>query len=173
MSNLPNEKRLLEKMKNAIREVENEKIEYPDGDKKDLPPGAKNHLYVTKLTNTVTQHLADNMIQIPEIEETTLKFGSGDTGRQTQLILKPSDGVDKNQLRSTATRIHLLLEKLPFPTEAMIGVKHGYTGDGENDITESENFYLFLVYNVRSGYSGPSKPPGEKTEVFYNKDYSS
>lgn len=171
MSQLPNSKRLLNKLKNAIKEVQDEKMNNSDGEKVDIPASTKNYMIVKRMTNIITQHLADNMIQIPEIEETKLKFGSGDTGRQTQLILKPADGVDKNDLHKIATKIHLFFQEL-FPTKAMIGVKHSITGNEDGEIVESENFHLFVVYNVRSSSSGPSKPAGERTEVFYNEDYS-
>lgn len=171
MTNVPQSKGLLNKLENCIDEVNNETLPDANGGEKEMPQNMKNSLIIKRFTNVITQHLADNMIQVPEINETKLKFGSGDTGRQTQLILKPADGVDKNDLHSVARRIHILFEEL-FPTEAMIGVKHGITGDGDGNIVESDNFHLFVVYNVRSVGGGPSKPAGENTEVFFHKDYS-
>lgn len=171
MSSNLKSKNLLKKLENGVKEVNNETLPDGEGGEKEIPQHLKNSLVIKKFTNIITQHLADNMLQVPEIRETKLKFGSGDTGRQTQLILKPSEDVDKNDLHKIATKIHILFEDL-FPTEAMIGVKHGITGDGDGNIVESDDFHLFVVYNVRSAGGGPSKPAGDSTEVFYNKDYS-
>ena len=164
MSKLPsviNKRSLAEKIDEAL-DIETE-IDDPNGGKMNMPDSLKESIQMQNVADTIADHVSQVSINIPEIESSTLSYGSGDTGRQTQLYLQPSGSVTKDELRSIASDLNMILEEV-FPAPYLVGITHENSIDDEGYPVETDEFSLFLVYRVRTS-SKPSPPSGDSTEV--------
>lgn len=137
-------------------------IENPDGEIMDVPEGVVESVQIRNVSDTIVEHLSQVAPQLSKIKKSTLSFGSGDSGRQSQLYLQPFGEVSKDELRIIAEDIDELLDKV-FPTDYLVGIKHGMTID-EGYPKETDELFIFVVYNVRS-HGRVSRPPGASTEV--------
>lgn len=164
MSKLPailDEKTLSDKLEEAI-EIEAD-LEDADGDSMELPENVKKSIQMQNIADTITEHISQVAVKIPEIESTELMFGSGDSGRQTQLYLKPHQDVSKDELRDIGQDLKMLLDGI-FPMDFLVGISHKNTVDEDGYPDETDDFHLFLVYKART-VGKPSKPVGESTEI--------
>lgn len=134
-----------------------------DGDPMDVPQSVKESVRSRNVCDTIAEHISQVAVDIPEIESSTLAYGSGDTGRQSKLYLTPSDNVSKDKLREIAGELDVILGEL-FPEEYLLGITHGTSIDNDGTLVETDVYSLFLVYRTRSATS-PSEPAGDSTEV--------
>lgn len=139
------------------------KIEVSDGKNMTMPNSVQKSIRVSRVAETIAKHLSKKAMNLPDIESTELDYGSGDTGRQSKLCLKPIDSVDKNRLREIGQEINIIFDKI-FPTDYIIGIQHEYILNEEDRFEEVDKFNLFIVYNVKS-VGKPQKPAGDKTEI--------
>lgn len=164
MSNLPsliNVKTLEDRIEEAV-DID-ATVESPDGGEMELPESVKKSIMETNVSDTLADYISERAVEIPEIRETKLMYGSGDSGRQSQLYLKPESDVSKDKLRKIARELDMILDSV-FPSRYLVGITHGNSVDDEGKPAESDEFYVFLVYRARTS-SRPSKPAGESTEV--------
>lgn len=153
---------LKQKIHEAL-EIESNSISNPDGEDIDLSDSLKKQIKVRNVADTIADHFSKALVNHSDIKSSELSYGSGDTGRQSQLYFEPYDSVSKAELLVIAEKLNILLEEI-FPTDYYLGIRHGFTIDEDGYPVETDSFSLFLVYNVRS-HGGPSKPAGEKTIV--------
>lgn len=139
------------------------KVRDPSGGKMDMPDSVKKSAQEKNVADTIADHISEVAINISEVESTTLSYGSGDTGRQSQLYLTPRDNVSKENLVNIASELNMILESI-FPIPFLVGVTHGNSIDKDGYSTETDDFHLFLVYRARTA-SNPTPPAGESTEV--------
>ena len=164
MSKLPsliNIQTLEDRIENAVNI--DTSVESPDGGEMELPESVKESIIETNISDTLADYISERAVEIPEFRETKLMYGSGDSGRQSQLYLKPKYNVSKKEMREIARELNIILESL-FPSQYLVGITHGNSIDDEGKPTETDQFYVFLVYRARTA-SKPSKPAGNSTEV--------
>lgn len=164
MSNLPSviDMKSLEDRLDEATDID-ESIESPDGGEMDLPESVKQSILETNISDALADYISEKAVEMPEIRETKLMYGSGDTGRQSQLYLKPEQGVSKDQMRKIGRDLDMILDAV-FPSQYLVGITHGNTVDDEGKPAETDEFSVFLVYRARTA-SRPSKPAGDSTEV--------
>lgn len=164
MSNLPsvmNTKSLEDRIKRAT-DIDTS-VEAPDGGKMELPESAKQSVLETNVSDTLAEYVSEVSVKLPEIRESKLMYGSGDSGRQSQLYLKPEENISKDRMRDIARDLDMILESI-FPSQYLVGITHGNTIDDNGKPVETDDFSVFLVYRART-VSSPSKPSGGSTEI--------
>lgn len=135
----------------------------PDGSEINLSESVRKSIIHQNISDELADYISECAVQIDVIRETKLMYGSGDTGRQSQLYLRPNPSVSKKELRRVANELNIILNPV-FPSEYLVGITHKNYVDDDGEPAESDEFYVFLVYTARTT-SKPSKPPGESTEV--------
>jgi hypothetical protein len=164
MSNLPSVldiQTLEERLEDAMNV--DEVIENPDGSKTEIPKEVKKNIQIRNVADSLTEYISEASLKLPIVESTELMFGSGDTGRQSQLYIKPEPEVSKEELRSIARDLKNILNSV-FPSEFLVGITHKNTVDEDGYPDETDQFFVFLVYNTRTRGS-PQPPAGQSTEV--------
>jgi hypothetical protein len=122
MSNLPSildTTTLEQKLENAI-EID-EEIENPDGTKTKIPDSVRKQMQMKNVADTLAEYISETSMRLPEIRTTELMFGSGETGRQSQLYLKPEPDVSKDEVRDIAFDLKNILNSV-FPMEFLVGI---------------------------------------------------
>lgn len=122
MSNLPSviDIKNLEDRLDEATDID-ESIESPDGGEMELPESAKQSILETNVSDALADYISDRAVEMPEVRETKLMYGSGDTGRQSQLYLKPKKGVSKDQMREIGRDLDMILEAV-FPSQYSVGI---------------------------------------------------
>lgn len=138
-------------------------VQSRDGSETKLPESVRKSIIDRNISDAIAEYISECAVKMPIIRETKLVFGSGDTGRQSQLYLKPNPSVSKEELREVANELNVILDQV-FPSEYLVGITHKNYSDDDGHPAESDEFYIFLVYTARTA-SKPSRPTGESTEV--------
>ena len=128
----------------------------------ELPPSVKSHIQKRNLADGIAKGLSQSGLDIPGIDHIELMYGSGDTGRGTQVIFEPTNDTTKDDLREQGSKLTELLDAI-FPTDYVLFINHQMTIE-EGKPVETDEFYLKLQYNVRT-HGSPSPHISERGEV--------
>lgn len=128
----------------------------------EMPPSVKSHIRKRDLADGIAEGLSRSGLEIPEIDHIELMYGSGDTGRGTQVIFQPTQNTTKDGLRENGEKLAELLDAI-FPTDYVLFINHQMTIDDGKPV-ETDEFYLELYYNVRS-HGSPSPHISDRGEV--------
>lgn len=157
---------LEKKLEDAVNyEPDAVEVETEDGEtiESEYPETIQQSIIEDRVADTLAEYISNQAVKLQCIQDTDLSYGSGDTGRQSELHLIPTDNTSKQQLKEIGKDLTQIIKPV-FPSSYKIGISHRHTIDDSGRSHETDNFSLFFAYNIRSSGS-PRKPAGDSTEV--------
>jgi hypothetical protein len=130
----------------------------------EIPPEVKDHIQKQNLADTIAKGLSKSGLSIPGIKKIQLMYGSGDTGRGTQVIFEPKENTTKDELREQGEELAKILKPI-FPADFVLFITHGMNIEDGKPV-ESNRFHLKLVYNVRT-YGRPDPLISDSGEIIW------
>lgn len=139
-------------------------IETKNGEK-ELDSSTLSYMKKRSLADTLADYLAEIAMESPLIDSTTFAPGSGDTGRQSVVRIKPHKDVEKDELIELGESVDDLFSKTGiFPFKYILSVAHKMGIDEEGYPSDKDEFYLCFAYSARTR-SGPQKPATQHTII--------
>lgn len=146
------------RIKETIQEIEDEFNENSN-----IPRSHIENLKKRKVSNTIADYFAQVLMNLPNVDSTSIDYGSGDTGRQAKLSIYPNDNTTEKELEQMGNKMDAILSEI-FPMDYIIGIRSDFDFDEDGHSYENNELSIFLVYQAKS-HGAPQEPPGTRIVI--------